>query len=340
MLKSGKILIAGPCSAESEAQVLCCAAAVKELGADYFRAGLWKPRTRPGCFEGLGAEAIPWVVKASEAYGIPAITEVAGASHVQMCLEAGIKTFWIGARTTTNPFLVQEIADSLKGTDVKVFVKNPVSPDANLWLGATERLQKAGINDITLIHRGFGSINGRYRNAPHWSLLLQMKDKLPGIPIICDPSHIAGDSAYVSEVAQRAMDLGLDGLMIECHPDPSKALSDAAQQLTPEQLKTMLEGLVIRTEATSDESFNETLSELRADIDELDAALVDSLSKRMDISRKIGELKRATNISIVQPVRWDSVLANVEKLAQEQDLDSEFIRSLFSLIHEESIKQQ
>lgn len=341
VLKSDKILIAGPCSAESESQVLACAAAVKGLGADFFRAGLWKPRTRPGCFEGLGEQAIPWLAKASETYGIPVVTEVAGAAHVRQCLDAGIKAFWIGARTTTNPFLVQEIADSLSGTDAKVFIKNPVSPDENLWIGAVERLRKAGIDDIALIHRGFASLNsGRYRNAPLWPMLLQIKDRLPGLPIICDPSHIAGDAAFVPELAQRAMDLGLDGLMIECHPDPSQALSDSTQQLTPEELKILLDKLVIRTEDTTDEAFNENLSELRADIDALDAALVDSLSKRMEISRKIGELKKATNISIVQPGRWDNVLASVANLAQEQGLDPDFVRRLFSLIHEESIKQQ
>lgn len=341
MLDGRKILIAGPCSAESEAQVLACSGAVSRMGADFFRAGVWKPRTRPGSFEGLGETALPWLVKAAEISGIRAITEVAGASHVQSCLDAGLDAFWIGARTTTNPFLIQEIADALRGTGCKVFVKNPVSPDVDLWAGAIERLIDAGLDGIVAVFRGFTSISaGVYRNAPLWNAVVKLRSRFPGIPVICDPSHIAGDASLVPEVAQKAMDLGLDGLMVECHPNPHAALSDPLQQLTFEELESMIDNLSIRSSVSVDAAFNEDLAVFRAEIDEIDSCLVSQLARRMEISRRIGEQKRNRNVSIIQPERWGSIISDVLAQAAREGLDEDFVRNLFAMIHEESVKQQ
>ena len=336
-----KMLIAGPCSAESREQVLEAASMVKAAGADLFRAGVWKPRTHPGCFEGVGEEALEWLVEARRQTGLDVVTEVAKAGHVELCLDAGVRNMWLGARTTINPFLVQEIADALKGSDARILLKNPVAPDTGLWVGAVERMRSAGMKDIVLVHRGFVSREkGRYRNDPMWQVLLEIRHELPGIPIICDPSHIAGDSALVPEVAQMAMDLGLDGLMIECHPDPGKALSDAAQQLSAAQLSDLLGSLVIRSADSPDEKFKADLSALRAQIDLLDASLVDALARRMDISRHIGQLKKENRISILQAERWDVVMEDVLSRAAESGLDSRLVEEVFALIHAYSVKQQ
>ena len=336
-----KMLIAGPCSAESREQVLEAASMVKAAGADLFRAGVWKPRTHPGCFEGVGEKALEWLAEVRKAVGLEVVTEVANANHVQLCLESGIRNMWLGARTTINPFLVQEIADALMGSGARVLLKNPVAPDTGLWVGAVERMRAAGIKDIILVHRGFvAREKGRYRNDPMWQVLLKIRHELPDIPIVCDPSHIAGDSALVPEVAQMAMDLGLDGLMIECHPHPEKALSDAAQQLSPSQLSDLLETLVVRSADSADEKYRAALSALRAQIDAVDANLVDALALRMDISRQIGQLKKENNISILQAERWDVVLEDVLSRAAASGLDYKLVEDVFALIHAYSVKQQ
>ena len=335
------MLIAGPCSAESREQVLEAASMVKAAGADLFRAGVWKPRTHPGCFEGVGEKALEWLAEVRKAVGLEVVTEVANANHVQLCLESGIRNMWLGARTTINPFLVQEIADALMGSGARVLLKNPVAPDTGLWVGAVERMRAAGIKDIILVHRGFvAREKGRYRNDPMWQVLLKIRHELPDIPIVCDPSHIAGDSALVPEVAQMAMDLGLDGLMIECHPHPEKALSDAAQQLSPSQLSDLLETLVVRSADSADEKYRAALSALRAQIDAVDANLVDALALRMDISRQIGQLKKENNISILQAERWDVVLEDVLSRAAASGLDYKLVEDVFALIHAYSVKQQ
>ena len=306
-----------------------------------FRAGVWKPRTHPGCFEGAGEKALEWLAEAGRRTGLEVMTEVANEAHVRKCLDAGIRTVWIGARTTINPFLVQEIASALEGSGARVLLKNPVAPDTGLWIGAVERMRAVGINDIMLVHRGFVSREkGRYRNDPMWQVLLEMRRQLPDIPLICDPSHIAGDSALVPEIAQMAMDLGLDGLMIECHPNPPQALSDASQQLSASQLKDLLRTLVVRSADSSDKKFRAAISALRAEIDAVDADLVDALARRMDISRRIGQLKRENNISILQAERWDVVLEDVLARAKTTGLDDGLIRDVFALIHAYSVKQQ
>ena len=336
-----KILIAGPCSAESREQVLEAASIVKAAGADMFRAGVWKPRTHPGCFEGVGEQALEWLADVQRELGLEAVTEVANAAHVQLCLDAGIRNVWLGARTTINPFLVQEIASALEGSGARVLLKNPVAPDTGLWIGSVERMRAAGIKDIVLIHRGFvAREKGRYRNDPMWQVLLEIRHELPGIPIICDPSHIAGDRALVPEIAQMAMDLGLDGLMIECHPHPEAALSDAAQQLSPRQLSDLLAGLVIRSSDSADESFKSGISALRAQIDAVDAEIIDALARRVEISRQIGRLKKENNISIVQAERWDVVLGDVLSRATASGVDKKLVEDIFALIHANSVKQQ
>lgn len=336
-----KLIIAGPCSAESRAQVLLAARAVKAAGAEIFRAGAWKPRTHPGGFQGIGEEALDWLAEAQETVGIEAATEVASAAHVRLCLVKGIRTLWIGARTTTNPFLVQEIADALKGEYARVLVKNPVNPDVDLWMGAAERFAASGVNDIILVHRGFSNdLEGRYRNDPKWHVILKVRERMTDLPLICDPSHIAGKRELVREIAQRAMDLGLDGLMIECHPNPEEALSDAAQQLTPSQLEKLLSGLVIRVPDSDDTAYRDRLEMLRSQIDSLDADIIDSLARRMEISRLIGALKRENGISIVQPARWGRVMQDAFERAEASGLDQDLVNRIFSLIHEASVKQQ
>ena len=342
LVKKGKpYIIAGPCSAESREQVLSVAGSLSDWGVDALRAGAWKPRTHPGCFEGVGEKALAWLVEARERFGLKVCTEVASSHHVECCLKAGIDILWIGARTTVNPFLVQEISDALRGTDAHVLVKNPVSPDIELWSGAVERLSAAGLKRIGLIHRGFtSSSQKRYRNDPQWHLAIEMRSRFPGLPIICDSSHIAGKSCYVGELSQRAMDLGFDGLMVECHDNPSCALSDAAQQLTPESLKEMLSSLTLRSEVSDNALFNEKVRSLRSQIDSLDDELVSTLARRMEISREIGRCKKENNVSIVQLGRWQDLLADVLREGESYGLDRKFLSDLFSLIHEASISQQ
>lgn len=331
-------IIAGPCSAESREQMLKTAEGVKKAGANALRAGLWKPRTHPGAFEGVGEKGLPWLVEAGRTYGLKTCTEVAGAQHVEACLKAGVDFVWIGARTTASPFLVQEIADALKGTGLPVFVKNPVSPDVDLWLGALERLEAAGVESLGVIHRGFPTYEaGKYRNSPQWQVAIEMRTRRPELPFLCDPSHIAGDREYVAEIAKRAMDLGLDGLMVETHCCPQEALSDSRQQLTPDELASLIGGLAIREAAPSGAA---ELSALRARIDELDAQLVDILAKRMAVSREIGERKKNNNIALVQASRWDEVLGKALEDADAAGLDRSFVESVFNRIHEASVSEQ
>lgn len=335
-------VIAGPCSAETEEQVMTTAAQLKEIGINVYRAGIWKPRTHPGSFEGVGTQGLKWMQRAKRELGLKIATEVANAKHVFDCLKYGVDLVWIGARTTANPFLVQEIAEALADTDIPVLVKNPVNPDLDLWIGALERLNRAGIRKIGVIHRGFSTSEKiKYRNDPLWQYVVELRSLCPELPFFCDPSHLAGNREYITEISQRAMDLGLEGLMVESHCNPSVALSDASQQLTPAALADMLENqLIVRDADTSDSAYKETISQLRAKIDVIDENLIHTLAQRMEISRRIGESKRENKIAILQTGRWEAVLADVVAKGKERGLDPEFVKTLFNAIHEASIKAQ
>lgn len=337
-----KLLISGPCSVESPEQMQ---QVVEKLGKaeqiDVLRGGIWKPRTRPDSFEGRGSIALAWLKSAGEALGKPVITEVANAQHVEDALNVGIDMLWIGARTTTNPFSVQEIADALKGVDVPVFVKNPINPDIQLWIGALERVNKAGIRKLAAIHRGFSSYeNSVFRNIPMWEIPIALKSMKADLPILCDPSHIAGNRDMISFVSQKALDLNMDGLMIESHPDPKHALSDAEQQLSSERMQNFIQGLSMRTEKSSNPVFENQLEELRDIIDEIDADIIKKLVSRMDIVEKIGEYKRQNEVTIFQLERWREILQTRGSLAKSLDLDEEFMMSFLELVHELSIKRQ
>jgi chorismate mutase len=335
------LVIAGPCSAESESQVLETAQALAALGVRVFRAGLWKPRTRPGSFEGVGSAGLPWLRRVREETGLLTATEVANAAHAREALSAGIDILWIGARTTVNPFAVQEIADAVAGTDRALLVKNPVSPDLDLWVGALERFQKAGIARLGAIHRGFATHEStRYRNPPHWQVAIALRTRMPEIPILADPSHIGGDRNLIYEISQEAMDLQFDGLMIESHIRPAEALSDAKQQVTPSELAAILQRLILRAPDTDDRKFHFTLDELRAQVDGLDNEIIARLARRMRISEEMGRLKKRSSITILQPSRWDQIVQ--ERLAEgcAQGLSAEFMANLLDAIHEESISHQ
>lgn len=322
-------------------QVLKTAEGVKECGVGYFRAGLWKPRTHPGNFEGAGAAAIPWMQKARDEFGLKICTEVANREHARACIDAGFDMLWIGARTTVNTFQVQELAEALKGTGTPIFVKNPVSRDIGLWSGAVERLISSGVRNIGLIHRGFPSFEKtRYRNLPEWQAAIEMRGIFPDLPMICDPSHIAGDSSLVAEIAQQALDLGLDGLMIECHCNPEAALSDPLQQLTPESLSELLGSLRLRDTDTEDKAYQARLAELRSMIDAYDDAILYALSQRMEASREIGKIKREHNISILQLARWDELMEKAIISGKEKGLSEEFVRDIFNEIHKASVISQ
>jgi len=334
-------VIAGPCSAESEEQVMQTAKGLREIGINVFRAGIWKPRTHPGSFEGIGVQGLKWLQRVKKECGMKVGTEVASEKHVYECIKHGVDLMWIGARTTANPFLVQEIAEALRDTDIPVLVKNPVNPDIDLWIGALERLNREGVRKLGVIHRGFSSFEKiKYRNAPQWQIAVELRSRYPGLPFFCDPSHLAGDKKYIQEISQRAMDLGLDGLMVESHCDPACALSDAAQQLTPSELIQMLESLAVRDSQTSNREYNETMDQLRAQIDVLDDSLIYTLSSRMKISRRIGQFKKENNVAIIQASRWDKVLDKVTVAAREQGLDEKFITDIFNSIHEASVAEQ
>lgn len=335
------VIIAGPCSAESEQQVFETAKALKEAGVEVLRAGIWKPRTRPGTFEGVGSEGLHWMQRVQKELGMKISTEVANVKHVYEALKAGVDMLWIGARTTANPFAMQEIADALKGTDIPVLVKNPVNPDVELWIGALERLNMAGLKKIGVIHRGFSTYGKhKYRNIPQWQLPIEIKRRFPDMLMICDPSHISGKREYIHEISQQAMDLGFDGLIIESHICPEIALSDAAQQVTPTSLDEILSKLVIRDVDSENLDYKENIDELRARIDEIDGELLDLLASRMKVADEIGRYKKQNNITILQPDRWDKILAKVFVKGEEKSLDNEFLEKIFKAIHQASIDRQ
>ncbi len=338
---SHPFLVSGPCGVESEKQIIEIAVELKKLGIQLLRGGIWKPRTRPDSFQGIGMEGLHWLKQAGLNSGLPVTVEVATPKHVEAALNAGIDVIWIGARTTVNPFLVQEIAEALTGTDIPVMVKNPVNPDIELWVGAFERLNKSGINKLIAIHRGFSAFeNSRYRNAPNWQIPIELKRRFPELPILCDPSHICGSREFIARISQYAMDLNFDGLMIESHTDPEHALSDSEQQLTPLELKELLENLIIRKPSVDDVFFKNQLEILRNRIDILDENILSLLSERMSIAREIGTYKKENNMTILQVERWNEILRTRLKSGEVKELEKEFIVALYSLIHDESIHQQ
>ncbi len=333
--------IAGPCSAETEEQVMETAKGLNEFGIHVYRAGIWKPRTHPGSFEGVGSVGLKWLKKVKETYGMKVCTEVATEKHVLECIKYGVDMIWIGARTSTNPFLMQEIADALSGTDIPVLVKNPVNPDLDLWIGALERLNQAGIRKLGVVHRGFStSASIPYRNDPGWKIAIELRTRYPQMAFFADPSHMAGSRKYLQELSQRAMDLGLDGLMVESHCTPDCAWSDAKQQLTPQDLRTMLETLVIRDETSDDAAYKEGIDALRARIDVLDESLLKLLKDRMDVSRKIGAYKREHNVAILQTGRWDQVLKETVERAAQLGISEQAISAIMTAIHDESVRIQ
>lgn len=331
------LVIAGPCSAETEEQVMKTARQLAANGIKILRAGIWKPRTKPGGFEGVGSEGLAWLKKVRQETGMYVSTEVATQKHVYEALKYGIDMLWIGARTTANPFAVQEIAEALQGVDIPVLIKNPVNPDLELWIGAFERLSKVGITKLGAIHRGFSSYDKKiYRNLPQWHIPIELKRRYPDLPIICDPSHIGGRRDLIEPLSQRAMDLNYDGLIIETHCDPDTAWSDASQQVTPDRLKQILDSLIIRDFKQT----TEDLSQLRYQIDEIDDQLLELLAKRMRVSREIGTFKKEHNMAVVQTNRYDEILQKRIGEAVKMGMDSEFMRIVLEAIHEESVRQQ
>lgn len=337
------LLIAGPCSAETEEQVLKTAHAIaKNKEVKVYRAGIWKPRTRPGSFEGVGEVALPWLKKVKEETGLLTTCEVATAAHVEAALKYDVDIFWVGARTTANPFSVDEIAQALKGTGKPVMVKNPVNADLSLWIGALERISRVGVNKLAAIHRGFSLYDKtKYRNNPVWKIPIELKRRFPNLPIICDPSHIAGSRDLIYPVSQKALDINFAGLMIETHIDPSCALSDSFQQVTPETLSIIIERLKLRTPKTDNKEFETNLEELRAKIDRLDEELMEVLSHRMEVVEQIGKEKMKNNITALQVSRFDQMMEKiVNVLAPKTKLRSEFAREIFQVIHDESVRKQ
>ena len=336
------LIISGPCSAETEDQVLQTAQQLAATGkVDVLRAGIWKPRTKPGMFEGIGAKGLPWLAQAKKLTGLPVTVEVANGKQVQDALNFDVDILWIGARTTVNPFSVQEVADALRGVDVPVLIKNPINPDLELWSGAVERVARAGIKKIGLIHRGFSSYgNTEFRNAPMWHLVIEMKRRNPELLILNDPSHICGRRDNLMDVAQKAIDLGLDGLMIESHMDPDKAWSDAKQQVTPERLKEMIGTIKWRHETAETMEFITALEKLREQINHLDDELIDLLGQRMKIADKIGEYKKDNNVTILQTNRWNTILERAFAKGNALGLSREFITRYFDAVHMESINHQ
>jgi len=331
-------VIAGPCSAETEEQVMATAKQLHDRGIKMFRAGIWKPRTRPGAFEGIGSEGLKWLQRVQKEYGMYTATEVATAKHVSEAIKYGVDILWIGARTTVNPFAMQEIADALEGCDKPILIKNPVNPDLELWIGALERLYNAGIRKLGVIHRGFSSADKKiYRNLPQWHIPIEMRRRFPNLPIICDPSHIGGKRELIAPLAQQAMDLNYDGLIIESHCDPDCAWSDKEQQVTPDILDYILNMLVIREGETQT---TESLSELRKQIDELDDQLVELLSKRMRVSREIGTFKKEHNMQVLQASRYSEILDGRIKQAEKFGIDGDCMQKILEAIHEESVRQQ
>ncbi len=335
------ILIAGPCSAESEEQVLQTAQALQNTGIDLYRAGIWKPRTRPGSFEGIGKIGLPWLRRVRNELGMPVCTEVAKAQHVDDVLAHQIDVLWVGARTTANPFSVDDLATALSGVDIPILIKNPTNPDYKLWLGAIERFYRAGIRHIAVIHRGFSSYHHAiYRNVPMWQIPLELKRHFPNLKIICDHSHICGRRDLLLSTAQYAMDLLFDGLMTEVHPSPDQAWSDARQQITPKTYQTMIDALVLRADHFNNHPASEAILKIRASIDQLDEQILHLIDTRMDLSEKIGQLKKQENLSIFQPARWDNMIKKAIRLGKEKQLSEQFVRQLLDAIHLESIEHQ
>lgn len=309
--------------------------------AHALRAGIWKPRTRPGQYEGAGDIGLKWLIRAKEETGLPVTTEVANAAHVDACLKAGVDFLWVGARTTVNPFSVQEVADALQGVDIPVLVKNPVNPDLELWIGALERLNRAGITKLAAIHRGFSSFEkGPFRNAPMWDMAIELKTRVPDLDIICDPSHISGNRELISLISQKALDLDMAGLMIESHLNPDAAWSDAKQQVTPSNLAKIIDGLVVRTVSSENKTFKDTLSVLREQIDQLDDEIMTRMASRMKISEKIGQYKQENNVTILQVNRWEEIVQTRVAMAKAMGLDEGFMRDMLRLVHHESIQIQ
>jgi chorismate mutase len=335
------LVIAGPCSAETEEQVLKIAHELKNSDVSIFRAGIWKPRTRPGGFEGVGEIGLKWLQKAKAETGLLMATEVATAAHVRLALEYDIDVLWIGARTTVNPFAVQEIADALEGTDKIVLLKNPVNPDLSLWIGGLERLYNANIKKLGVIHRGFSTYEKtKYRNNPEWQIAIDLQNRFPDLPLICDPSHITGKRDMIQEVSQQALDLNYDGLIIETHIDPDNAWSDAAQQVTPAILKQMFINLKVRKVTDDESEYNQKMAKLRMQIDEFDGKLLEILGNRMKVANKIGLLKKEKNVAILQNKRWNEILSKMLLEGQEKGLSNDFVMLLFKAIHQESITHQ
>lgn len=330
-------VIAGPCSAETEEQVMTTARQLADKGCHNFRAGVWKPRTKPGGFEGKGEEALPWLKEVKDETGMLVSTEVATPEHVELALKYDVDILWVGARTTANPFAMQALADSLKGVDVPVFVKNPVNPDLELWIGGMERINQAGVKRIAAIHRGFSSYDKKiYRNTPMWQIPIELRRRIPNLPIICDPSHIGGRRELIAPLCQQAMDLGFDGLIVESHCSPDEAWSDAKQQVTPDVLDYILSLLVVRDETVTTEG----ITQLRRQIDDFDNQLMDLLSKRMRVCREIGQYKKEHNMTVLQPARYNEILDKRGAQGSLCGMSPEFVAKVFEQIHEESVRQQ
>ena len=335
--KKRPMIIAGPCSAETEQQVMDTALMLANKGIKIFRAGIWKPRTKPGGFEGIGVDGLAWLKRVKQETGMYVATEVATAKHVYECLKAGIDVLWIGARTTANPFAVQEIADALKGVDIPILIKNPVNPDLELWIGAFERINNAGLKQLGAIHRGFSSYDKKiYRNLPQWHIPIELRRRIPELPIFCDPSHIGGKRELVAPLCQQAMDLGFDGLIVESHCNPDCAWSDAAQQVTPDVLDYILNLLVIRKETQT----TENLGELRNQIDDCDNEIIEVLAKRMRVCREIGTFKKEHDMTILQTGRYNEILDKRGAQGSLCGMDSDFIKKVFEAIHEESVRHR
>ena len=335
------LVIAGPCSAETESQVLKIAHDLKNSDVSIFRAGIWKPRTRPGNFEGVGSIGLKWLQKVKKETGLLITTEVANANHVKIALDHDIDVLWIGARSTVSPFIVQEIADVLQNTDKIVLLKNPVNPDLSLWYGGIERLYSANIKKLGVIHRGFSTYSKtKFRNNPEWQIPIELQNKFPDLPLICDPSHICGRRDTIEETSQKALDLNFDGLMIETHNDPDNAWSDASQQITPKTLIKLMKDLIIRKESVQERSFIKELENLRIKIDDADSQILDILGNRMKVSDQIGKIKKKQNVAILQSERWKNILKKMISDGKQRGLSEDFILKIFKAIHQESINHQ